>query len=390
LSKLIYISPSIFPSQAANSTHVILQVDALAKLYDQVLLVGMAARGVKSVSDIKDQLIDEYGVSMGNIDLALCRNVLGFAENLMIALFSVRFILLARDANVVTRNIYAAFLGLFLMRGSFIYETHNVENGFRSKLQRTLLKAKRVQVIVISNSLKKILVENYELKNNRITVCHDAARSNLPLIKASQAKMFDGIAEYTNIIGYFGSLYPGRGIDIIEGMAKRMPESLFVVFGPSNQNLEFERRVNKAHSNVRFYGFVSHKEIHRNMSECDFLLMPYQKTVSIGPSGSDTSKWMSPMKMFEYMAAARPIISSDLPVLREVLTDKVNALLVTPDNIEKWVEATCSLRDDSSLRGDLAHNARSDYETKYNWSLRASVIKVLLDNPDIDNEFYVM
>lgn len=385
MSKLIYISPSIFPSQAANSTHVILQVDALAKLYDQVLLVGMAAKGVKNMSNIKDQLVDEYGVSMENIDLALCRNVLGFAENLIIALFSVRFILLAREAKVVTRNIYAAFLGLFLTRGLFIYETHNVENGFRSILQRILLNAKRVQVIVISNSLQKMLVEKYELKNNRITVCHDAARSNLPLIKDSQAEMFDGIAEYTNIIGYFGSLYPGRGIDIIEGMAERMPESLFVVFGPSGQNLEFERRVNNVHSNVRFNGFVNHKEIHRNMSACDFLLMPYQRTVSIGPSGSDTSKWMSPMKMFEYMAAARPIISSDLPVLREILIDKANALLVAPDNIQKWVEATCSLRDDSSLRDRLAFNARADYESKYNWNARASVIKVLLSNLDINN-----
>ena len=364
---------------------MILQVDALAKLYDQVLLVGMAARGVKNMSNIKDQLVDEYDVSMENIDLALCRNLLGFAENLIIALFSVRFILLARGANVVTRNIYAAFLGLFLTRGSFIYETHNIENGFRSILQRILLNAKRVQVIVISNSLQKMLIEKYKLKNNRITVCHDAARSNLPLIKDSQAEIFDGVAEYTNIIGYFGSLYPGRGIDIIEGMAERMPESLFIVFGPSGQNLEFEQRVNKVHSNVRFYGFVSHKEIHRNMSACDFLLMPYQRMVSIGPSGSDTSKWMSPMKMFEYMAAARPIISSDLPVLREVLTDKVNAMLVAPDNIQKWVEAICSLRDDSSLRDRLAFNARADYESKFNWSARADAIKVLLCNLGIDN-----
>jgi len=377
LAKLLYISPSIFPSKAANSTHVVLQVDALASLYDKVLVVGMAERSAVEISKIPDNLRESYNVGLENVDFALCRNLFGFAENLLIALFSVRFLFFLKETKVITRNIYAAFLGLFLIGGSFIYETHNVENGFRSIIQRILLRAKRVQVIVISNSLKKMLVEKYELKNNRITVCHDAARSNLPPIKDPQIEIFDGVAKYINILGYFGSLYPGRGIDIIEGMAKRMPDSLFVVFGPPGQNLEFERRVNKVHSNVRFYGFVSHKEIHRNMLECDFLLMPYQGTVSIGTSGSDTSKWMSPMKMFEYMAAARPIISSDLPVLHEVLTDKVNALLVTPDNIQKWVEAASSLRDDGSLRDRLAFNARSDYESKYNWGARASAIKVL-------------
>jgi glycosyltransferase involved in cell wall biosynthesis len=377
LAKLLYISPSIFPSKAANSTHVVLQVDALARLYDKVLVVGMAERNAVEISKIPDNLRESYNVRLENVDFALCRNLFGFAENLSIALFSVRFLFFLKETKVITRNLYAALLGLFLIRGSFIYETHNVENGFRSIIQRILLRAKRVQVIVISNSLKKMLVEKYELKNNRITVCHDAARSNLPPIKDPQIEIFDGVAKYINILGYFGSLYPGRGIDIIEGMAKRMPDSLFVVFGPPGQNLEFERRVNKVHLNVRFYGFVSHKEIHRNMLECDFLLMPYQRTVSIGPSGSDTSKWMSPMKMFEYMAAARPIISSDLPVLHEVLTDKVNALLVTPDNIQKWVEAASSLRDDSSLRDRLAFNARSDYESKYNWGARASAIKVL-------------
>ncbi len=377
MSKLIYISPSIFPSKAANSTHVVLQVEALAKLYDQVLVIGMAARDVKNITGIKNQLLESYGVSLRNIDFALCRNIFGFAINLMIALFSIPFILRGSDANIITRNIYAAFLGLFFIRGSFIYETHNVENGFRAIIQRILLSAKRVQVIVISKSLKKILVKKYRLKNHRITVCHDAAKSNLPSSKDSQIEIFSGAARYKNILGYFGSLYPGRGIDIIEGMAKLMPDSLFVVFGPPGQNLEFEKRVDKVHSNIRFYGFVSHREIHSRMLDCDFLLMPYQKTVSIGPSGSDTSKWMSPMKMFEYMAAARPIISSDLPVLREVLTNKVNAVLVTPDNVQSWVDAAYFLQDDSALRNRLSFNARSDYESKYNWDSRASRIKML-------------
>ena len=75
------------------------------------------------------------------------------------------------------------------------------------------------------------------------------------------------------------------------------------------------------------------------MSRCDVLLMPYQRKVSIGDHSADTSRWMSPMKMFEYMAAKKPFISSDLDVLREVLTDEVNALLVDPENVKAWDKA---------------------------------------------------
>ena len=57
--------------------------------------------------------------------------------------------------------------------------------------------------------------------------------------------------------------------------------------------------------------------------------MPYsRRTVA---HGGITTDWMSPLKMFEYMAAARPIVASDLPALREVLNEN-NALLIPPDN----------------------------------------------------------
>ena len=47
------------------------------------------------------------------------------------------------------------------------------------------------------------------------------------------------------------------------------------------------------------------------------------------------------MKMFEYMAAGRAILSSDLPVLREVLNEE-NAILLPPDEPAAWVGKPCS------------------------------------------------
>ena len=45
------------------------------------------------------------------------------------------------------------------------------------------------------------------------------------------------------------------------------------------------------------------------------------------------------IKIFEYMSSKRPIISSNLKVLKEVLIHKENRLLVNPENLDDWVLA---------------------------------------------------
>jgi glycosyltransferase involved in cell wall biosynthesis len=55
------------------------------------------------------------------------------------------------------------------------------------------------------------------------------------------------------------------------------------------------------------------------------------------------------MKVFEYMASGRPIVISDLPVLREVLRPDVDALMVPPEDPDALIAALIRLRDDPQL-----------------------------------------
>jgi glycosyltransferase involved in cell wall biosynthesis len=64
----------------------------------------------------------------------------------------------------------------------------------------------------------------------------------------------------------------------------------------------------------------------------DVLLAPYLSDVEGHGRGRNIAEGMSPLKLFEYMAHGKPIVSSDLPVIREVLRDSVNSVLVSPDN----------------------------------------------------------
>jgi glycosyltransferase involved in cell wall biosynthesis len=106
----------------------------------------------------------------------------------------------------------------------------------------------------------------------------------------------------------------------------------------------------------------------------DVLLMPYQENVSIGVAGHDTARWMSPMKMFEYLGAGVPIISSDLPVLREVLNDGYNSLLAPASDARAWISALARLEADPGLAAHIAATAHAQYEQQHTWTRRAEQI----------------
>ena len=80
---------------------------------------------------------------------------------------------------------------------------------------------------------------------------------------------------------------------------------------------------------------------------------------------------MSPLKVFSYMAAGKPILCSDLPVLREVIEDGRNGILVPPDDPDAWAIALQRLLGDPALREKLGSTARADFLAHHTWSQRA-------------------
>ena len=83
---------------------------------------------------------------------------------------------------------------------------------------------------------------------------------------------------------------------------------------------------------------------------------------------------MSPMKMFEYLASGVPIVSSDLPVLREILHHSVNSLLVPAADLHAWISAVDSLSGNRQLADSLGTRAHQQYLSEHTWIVRANAI----------------
>ncbi len=170
--------------------------------------------------------------------------------------------------------------------------------------------------------------------------------------------------------GFTGHFYKGRGMDLLYKLAGALPGVNFLWVGGTPEAVESWRsRLQAEHiANVTLTGFVENRSLPRYQAAADVLLMPYDSSIS-SSSGQDIGEVINPMKMFEYMATARPIITADLPSIREVL-DEASAVFCPPGNIEAWKAALQALFADEPRRIALGFSARRTVE-KYTWLARA-------------------
>ena len=86
--------------------------------------------------------------------------------------------------------------------------------------------------------------------------------------------------------------------------------------------------------NSRMEGFVAQREVSAYLLASDVLVMPYSSGVTIR-DGTEAGEFTSPLKLFEYMAAGKPIVATGVPSALEILRPGENFLVVPPDDANK-------------------------------------------------------
>ena len=169
-------------------------------------------------------------------------------------------------------------------------------------------------------------------------------------------------------------MYKGRGIDLIIDLAKNLKNFKFNIMGGFEKDLLYIKKNNSVPKNIKFYKYKSYSKIKNFLSNNDILIAPYDKN-AVYAGQTETSKFMSPLKIFEYMASKRPIVSSNHLVLKEVLKNNINSILCNPSNLNEWLKALNRLKS-SSLRKKISNNAYIKFINLYTWDKR---VKKILD-----------
>jgi GT2 family glycosyltransferase len=170
-------------------------------------------------------------------------------------------------------------------------------------------------------------------------------------------------------IVYVGQLYPWKGAGTLAEAMSYLPVGELHLVGGSEkriQNLREKAVRLGVEGRIFFHGQVPPREVKAQLADAAVAVLPLTEDLI-------SASFTSPLKLFEYMAARVPIVASDLPSTREVLTAGENALLVPSNDPRALSEALRKLLEDRSLAESLARKAYEDVK-EYTWEKRAQRI----------------
>ncbi len=303
----------------------------------------------------------------------------------------VRFLLTAlalaranRGAVVYTRDLGLAALLLqvpMIRRPKVVYESHGVSSVVAEEMPRLLgtpdrpaspRKLRRLDrrerrvwthagaIVAITQALANDLKQRYGSRPG-VYVVRDGARARpeFPPLRPDQAPT----------AGYAGHLYPWKGVDVLVRALSLAPSIRGVIVGGHPQEADRDRiagliRELDLESRVEVAGLVRPGDVPGALAAATTLVLPNTATAI-------SERYTSPLKLFEYLALGRPIVASDSPAIREVLTHGETALLVPPGEPRALADALTLLSRDRALAARLGAAANA-LSASYTWEARAA------------------
>jgi glycosyltransferase involved in cell wall biosynthesis len=225
--------------------------------------------------------------------------------------------------------------------------------------------AKRADVVIATNeSYRAIDIERNGVDPQKVFIVRNGPDlSRVRLLEPDQKLKSSG----KTILGYVGAMNPQDGVDHLLRALVHLRHSLgrtdfyCVLIGDGDSRAQLMRDAADLGiaDHVLFTGFIPDDDMVRYLSTADICLDP-------NPSSplNDVSTWI---KVMEYMALRKPVISFDLKETR--FSAGPAALYVTPNDEGKFAEAIAALMDDPEKRRQMGECGRARVETEFGWHM---------------------
>jgi glycosyltransferase involved in cell wall biosynthesis len=223
-------------------------------------------------------------------------------------------------------------------------------------------------VVCTSRSAERLLREHFEPGG---PVCVVPNGVHIPASGDGEAHVAPDLNDSRRDLDvlYVGQLYRWKGIDgLVRAMVHLPARRLTIVGGNDPDDAERLRALARelgVESRLDLVGYVRPHAVREYLDRAKVGVIPLPHEGFI-----EAAVFTSPLKAFELMQAGVPIVATDLPSIRELLTDGQNAVLVRPDDAPSLARGIELLLRDRDLAARLARHA-SAHVLEFSWERRA-------------------
>jgi glycosyltransferase involved in cell wall biosynthesis len=396
MNSLLYVANARIPTEKAHGVQIMKMCEAFAQTGAEVELVVPFRVQTAQMRQVHD-LWAYYGIRqrfkltrLPSLDLLFFCHCLPaglsylpyYVQALTFYVCAVLYSLVRRGEVFYSREWMFFLLWLpwrWLRKHTLVLEEHTFPHrgGWGARLHLAVSQWVD-RLVVITHRLKELYVAA-GISAERVLVAPDgvdlARFENLP--DNDEARQRVGLPLGKPVVGYVGRFHTlgmSKGLDTLVEAAVLLREQdaeivLCFVGGPKESFSVFQRLAHQHGLPIDRLILVDRVPLLKvplYMRAFDVCAMPFPRT-------EHYAYYMSPLKMFEYMASGTPIVATDLPSMREILRDGESAVLVEPDSSEALAQGIRRVLDDPALAGRIGEQARMDV-WRYDWHRRAKSI----------------
>jgi glycosyltransferase involved in cell wall biosynthesis len=241
----------------------------------------------------------------------------------------------------------------------------------RIKLCEDAALAAAARIVVVSEVDRRSLLERGIPADRLVLNPNGVDPERFAVGGGSEIRQRHGIADDAVVFGFLGSFGPWHGAPLLArafvDAAGQVPAAHLLLLGDGREQEETVAIVRDAGLERRLTvaGKVASTEVPAHLDACDVLVSPHV------PLAGGAEFFGSPTKLFEYMAAGKPIVASRLGQIGDVLEHGATGWLVRPGDADDLREGLLAVAADAELRHMLGANARRQAVERHTWRLNA-------------------